>query len=103
MAMLKSWQNKNLRHLQAYEDCNARLDFWFSVPHRCACLDMSQASHMASQWTPEMDAALVLHINSLSRKLAIATALLHPHEIQISEAVLSSEKLNYLQGEWKKT
>lgn len=65
---------------------------------RCACLDMSQASHMASQWTPEMDAALVLHINSLSRKLAIATALLHPHEIQISEAVLSSEKLNCLQG-----
>lgn len=61
---------------------------------------MSQASQMASQWTPEMDAALVLHVNSLSRKLAIATALLQPHEIQISEAVLSSEKLNCLQGEW---
>lgn len=53
---------------------------------------------MASQWTPEMDAALVLHVNSLSRKLAIATALLHPHEIHISEAVLSNEKFTCLQG-----
>ncbi|XP_062590799.1 probable E3 ubiquitin-protein ligase HECTD4 isoform X2 [Saccostrea cucullata] len=65
---------------------------------RCACLDASQASQMASQWTPEMDSALVLHINSLSRKLAVATALLHPHEIHISEAVLSNEKFSCLQG-----
>lgn len=107
---LKSWQNTKCLwclvlciihvHVHVYAVCKTQSDFWFSVSHRCACLDMSQASHMASQWTPEMDAALVLHVNSLSRKLAIATALLHPHEIQISEAVLSSEKLNCLQGEW---
>jgi hypothetical protein len=53
---------------------------------------------MAGQWSAEMDSALVLHINSLSRKLAVATALLHPHEIHISEEVLTNEMFTCLQG-----
>ncbi|XP_055995500.1 probable E3 ubiquitin-protein ligase HECTD4 isoform X2 [Ostrea edulis] len=65
---------------------------------RCACLDASQAFQMAGQWIEEMDSALVLHINSLSRKLSVATALLHPHEIHISEEVLTNEMFTCLQG-----
>ena len=53
---------------------------------------------MARQWTLEMDAALTQYVNSFSRRLAVAPARLHPHEIFISQEELTSEKYVCLQG-----
>ena len=70
----------------------------FDIFFRCACLDTSQAQQMARQWTPEMDTALTQYVNSYSRKLAVAPARLHPHEIYISQEELTNEKYVCLQG-----
>ncbi|KAK3084084.1 hypothetical protein FSP39_007865 [Pinctada imbricata] len=65
---------------------------------RCCCLDISQAHHMAGQWTIEMDTALVKYVNAMSRKLALAPSRLHPHEIHIPESALTNADYVSLQG-----
>ena len=53
---------------------------------------------MTSQWTLDMDTALVQYVNSLAKKLGVAPSRLHPHEIRIPDEVLSSEICSCLQG-----
>ncbi|XP_076346000.1 putative E3 ubiquitin-protein ligase HECTD4 isoform X3 [Tachypleus tridentatus] len=64
---------------------------------RCACIDSSQAKQMAKYWTLDMDCALVLFVNGLSRKLAVAPSRIHPHEIHLSPAELASPEYYILQ------
>ena len=61
-------------------------------------MDLSQAQQMSDQWTLEMDAALVIYVNQLCQHLAVSTARLHPHEVYMSEAELSSIGCACLQG-----
>ena len=61
-------------------------------------MDLCQAQQMSDQWTLEMDAALVIYVNQLCQHLAVSTARLHPHEVYLSEADLSSMGCACLQG-----
>lgn len=51
-----------------------------------------------SEWTLEKDAALVMYVNEICSQLAISSARLHPHEVQLTEAHLTNEKYSCLQG-----
>ena len=64
----------------------------------CTILDQAQAHQMSGQWSLDMDAAVVLYINNLCRHLAVSPARLHPHEVYLSEAELSSSNYSCLQG-----
>ncbi|XP_055958013.1 probable E3 ubiquitin-protein ligase HECTD4 [Patella vulgata] len=66
--------------------------------NRCSCTDINQAQQLTKQWTREMDSALVVYINQLTRQLAVGSARLHPHEIILSESDLASDKYVKLQG-----
>uniref|UniRef100_T1J2Q6 HECT domain-containing protein n=1 Tax=Strigamia maritima TaxID=126957 RepID=T1J2Q6_STRMM len=70
-------------------------DFHFE---RCSCADTSVAQNLSKQWTLEMDTALSVYVNGLCRHLAITPARLHPHEIYVSPAELSSVEFSCLQG-----
>ncbi|OWF52164.1 E3 ubiquitin-protein ligase HECTD4 [Mizuhopecten yessoensis] len=78
---------------RALLSCGFDLNF-----ERCACLDNSQAQQMAAQWSLDMDTSLVQYINAFCRKLSVAPSRLHPHEVQLTEADLSSGKYSCLQG-----
>ena len=68
-----------------------------AAPRSC-CMDLSQAQQMCEGWSREMDSALVGFVNTLSHKLAVSPARLHPHEIYLTEAELSSATYSVLQG-----
>jgi hypothetical protein len=70
----------------------------FFFYYRCACLDNNQAQQMSTQWTLDMDTALVQYINSFAKKLGVAPSRLHPHEIRIPEEILTNETYACLQG-----
>lgn len=65
---------------------------------RCCCIDTSQAQEMCNQWEPEMDAALVQYINRLCQHLSISPARLHPHEVYLTSAEMTSIDYAPLQG-----
>ncbi|GAB6029828.1 putative E3 ubiquitin-protein ligase HTD4 [Chamberlinius hualienensis] len=65
---------------------------------RTCCIDLNQAQHMASQWTLEMDCALVKHVDSLCRKFVISPSQLHPQEVYLSASDLTSHENVCLQG-----
>lgn len=67
---------------------------------RCSCIDTTQAQQMSKEWTLDMDCALVKHINTLCRHLAISPSRLHPHEVYLTEAELSSANYSCLQGRY---
>lgn len=53
---------------------------------------------MSAEWTLEMDAALVIYVNQLCQHLAVSPSRLHPHEVYLSEAELTSMGCACLQG-----
>ena len=65
---------------------------------RVACMDLGQAQEMSSSWNHDMDCALVKYVNHLCHHLAVAPARLHPHEVYLTEAELSSVDYGCLQG-----
>ena len=65
---------------------------------RCACIDVCQAQQMCQQWSVERDGALVAYHNHLCRHLGITPARLHPHEVYLTEAELTSADYSFLQG-----
>ena len=65
---------------------------------RCCCIDLTLAPQMVSQWSVEMDSALVTYVNKLCLEQAISPARLHPHEIYLTNAHTASQQLACLQG-----
>ena len=60
--------------------------------------DASTAQQLCADWTEDADVALVQHVNATCRHLAIAPARLHPHEIDVDDAELTSCDYAALQG-----
>lgn len=62
-------------------------------------MEVCQAQQMCEGWSREMDSALVSYVNTLCHKLAISPARLHPHEVYLTEAELTSATYSVLQGQ----